>query len=293
MRELHHRIILKINKYFDVGPILWVLRRIRYLSQADKKLILTPKKSFTYQNTRRYYLLHPAAKTPRRIVLALHAVRDSAKLFAYYSSLHNTVDEHTVVVYPEATWSWWRDQGWNAKICCGPAMRKEIDDIGFLAALIEFLQNTFHSTQPLPVYLVGYSNGGMLAQYFATKYPELCAGVFCFAASCGNCHGTLVPATLPFPVALAHGTEDEHIPFFGGSSEFNDYGPWYSFDEMLSFWESAAGIHLNRVWSRVLRGVGHVWPGWRVEYPDRLHNFGAQLVTSFITYVEGKVSPKF
>ena len=284
MREIQHRLLLKFIKYFDILPLLYSLRRVRYLSPADTKLLFVPKRRFRFAGQTRHYLLHVSPAKPKRIVLALHAVRDTARLFAYYSSLHNVVDEHTLVVYPEATQSWYRDQGWNAKICCGPAMEKGIDDVGFLAALVRALRVTYGST--LPVYFVGFSNGGMLAQYFAATYPELCAGLVSIAASCGSCRDTIKPTELPFPVYLVHGEQDRHIPFAGGVSPFNSYGPWASFQATVQHWYAAAREQTNLVHAEILEGLDHVWPGWRLSEPEQLVNRGGKLVWDFLLRCE-------
>ena len=287
MRELQHRTLLKFIKYFDILPLLYALRRIRYLSAADKILFFRPKRKLFFDTEKRHYLLHAPARPPKRIILALHAARDTAKLFAYYSSLHNAVDDETLVVYPEATQSWYKDQGWNAKICCGPAMQRGVDDVGFLAALVERLRSEY-KLPDLPVYLVGFSNGGMLAQYFATRHPQLCAGVVSMAASCGSCRGAIVPEKLPFPVCLVHGEQDQHIPFAGGSSPYNDYGPWTSFTETVRTWYAASVETSALVQEHILEEIGHMWPEWRLTQPQQIINEGSRLVCEFIDHCEAR-----
>lgn len=67
-------------------------------------------------------------------------------------------------------------QAWNAWGCCGYARDAKVDDVGYLAALILRLKADLPVDQRR-VYLVGFSNGGMLAHRFALERPGVAAAI--------------------------------------------------------------------------------------------------------------------
>lgn len=67
-------------------------------------------------------------------------------------------------------------QTWNAWGCCGYARDAKVDDVGYLAALIQRLKADLPVDQRR-VYLVGFSNGGMLAHRFALERPGVAAAI--------------------------------------------------------------------------------------------------------------------
>jgi polyhydroxybutyrate depolymerase len=68
------------------------------------------------------------------------------------------------LIYPVAV-----SESWNAGGCCGTAAQQDVDDTGFLKALVADV-DPGHSR---PIYLVGYSNGGRLAYTIAATDPAL------------------------------------------------------------------------------------------------------------------------
>lgn len=60
-------------------------------------------------------------------------------------------------------------ESWNAGGCCGAAAQQNVDDIGFLQALVADV-DPGHSR---PIFLAGYSNGGRLAYTIAATDPAL------------------------------------------------------------------------------------------------------------------------
>jgi len=96
---------------------------------------------------------------------------------------------------------------WNAGTCCGSAQEKHIDDVGFLAALIDTLRHVFpiDSTR---IAITGFSAGGMLALRTACDRPSI-ATVYV------NVQGTMPDTTCaahrPVSMLLFSGDEDEDM----------------------------------------------------------------------------------
>jgi polyhydroxybutyrate depolymerase len=60
-------------------------------------------------------------------------------------------------------------ESWNAGGCCGKAAAKNVDDVGFVKALVARVDPGHRR----PVYVVGYSNGGRLAYRMACSAPGI------------------------------------------------------------------------------------------------------------------------
>lgn len=68
------------------------------------------------------------------------------------------------LIYPVSV-----SESWNAGGCCGVAAQQNVDDTGFLQALVADV-DPGHSR---PIFLAGYSNGGRLAYTIAATDPAL------------------------------------------------------------------------------------------------------------------------
>lgn len=120
-------------------------------------------------------------------------------------------DPGMLVVYPAGTGTRNQDSGWNAGGCCEPANTNGVDDVGFIAALVDQLEADY-PVDPDRVFLVGASNGGEMAYRAACELSDRFAAVV-------NLIGTLlVPCepTTPISVLDIHGTADTAIGYEGG-----------------------------------------------------------------------------
>jgi polyhydroxybutyrate depolymerase len=179
-----------------------------------------------------------------------------------------------VVVYPDGF-----RRSWNAGgLCCGPAFRNDVDDIGFITRLIEATLHT-ENIDHKRVYLAGISNGAALAYRYA------CEGPYPIAAIGSVSGGTSVSCPRPHPVSAMeiHGLDDRNIPFMGGiGSKAFAQVPWLPVERTLGAFRRAN--HCNVPSSResgpvrteasrcaqgrdvvliAIAGAGHQWPGAR------------------------------
>ena len=111
---------------------------------------------------RRYYLIHiprsydPAKPTP--LVVVLHGAFDTAKKVERQTGLSDLADrEGFIALYPNGIILFGWLQHWNARHCCGKAMKDGIDDLGFVAGVIEQAQAHLN-VDPKRIYMVGYSD---------------------------------------------------------------------------------------------------------------------------------------
>lgn len=108
---------------------------------------------------------------------------------------------------------------WNASQACCNFDHLDVDDVGFLRALIAEVKAN-HPIDPKRVFLLGHSNGGFMALRMACDASADVTGVMALAgAAPPECHRGRPVATL-----LVHGTKDETIKYGGGTTEGGAFG---------------------------------------------------------------------
>jgi polyhydroxybutyrate depolymerase len=169
----------------------------------------------------RTYVLHVPAHRPTTtagtlrsypLVVVLHGSSATGADIEATSQM-DTLSELNgfVAVYPDGS------QGagglfptdWNAGQCCGEAQRENIDDIGFISAVIAQVS----ASLPIDshrVYVAGFSDGGRMAYYLACQIAPAIAAIAVVSGSLedDNC--------LPndaVPLVGFHGTDDDEVPY--------------------------------------------------------------------------------
>ena len=186
------------------------------------------------------------------------------------------------VAYPEGTGGRigkMRDRRtWNAGRCCGPAVRRNVDDVGFISAMIDDIA-AGHPIDLTRVYVTGMSNGAMMAYRLACEIPEKLAAIIPVA-------GTLAvndcSKAKEVPVLHIHGDRDTHVPIEGGRGEESATSVEHrSVPETMALITAARRCSgsktealsdsVERTTYRcaeggpvellIIKGCGHVWPG--------------------------------
>lgn len=182
------------------------------LNPGDHELVLT------VGQRERTYLLHlPPAYDGRRalpLVIVLHGGGGNAEGAVRMTGFSKKADkEEFVVAYPNGTGRLkTRLLTWNSGNCCGYALDSDVDDVGFIRALIDELVKT-RAIDSRRVYLTGMSNGGMMAYRLGCELSDKIAAIAPVAGALDveNCQ----PAN-PVSVIVFHGTADEHVLYNGG-----------------------------------------------------------------------------
>ncbi|OPY75328.1 MAG: Esterase PHB depolymerase [Syntrophorhabdus sp. PtaU1.Bin058] len=151
------------------------------------------------------------------LVIVLHGGGGNAKNAARvtgFSQKANT--EGFIVAYPDGT-SWIGRNiflTWNSGNCCGYALENNIDDVGFIKALIEKLEKEL-PIDPKRIYVTGISNGAMMSYRLACELSDKIAaiGPVAGALNVKDCN----PA-YPVSVVIFHGKFDDHVRYNGGKS---------------------------------------------------------------------------
>jgi poly(3-hydroxybutyrate) depolymerase len=150
-----------------------------------------------------------------------------------------------VVAYGEGI-----DQAWNAGRCCQHDLA---DDVGYLTQVaVDVARHT--AIDRRRIYLVGFSNGGMLALRALCERPDVFAGAGVMSGalmtSCAPASG--VRGT-PLHIRQLHGLGDTTVPPGGGSSRIVPEHVPPLRDEAAAL---PTGSQLDLT---VIPGLGHHW----------------------------------
>jgi polyhydroxybutyrate depolymerase len=153
-------------------------------------------------------------------------------------------EEGFVAVYPNGYGFLGLLRHWNAGHCCGRGRRLGLDDVGFLDAVLEDVARRV-DIDPTRVYVVGESNGAMLAYLYAAVRSRHIAGAAAVIGTIGSGPADAVERIptpeVPVPIVIVHGSADRIIPFHGGPSERDPEVSWISVPESAAFWVAHNG----------------------------------------------------
>lgn len=126
---------------------------------------------------------------------------------------------------------------WNAGSCCGPGASAGVDDVGYVLAVIRVEQHR-HRVDPRRVYLVGFSNGGMLAYRFACARVDLRSAV---AVVGGSLQTRGCRPSRPLDVVDVVGGRDRVVPYAGSRFSRVAGAPTTSIPASVKPWQRLAG----------------------------------------------------
>jgi polyhydroxybutyrate depolymerase len=149
---------------------------------------------------------------PFPLVIMLHGSSGNASAIEQASGMDSLADASAfLVAYPNGTGGDFDlyPSDWNAGTCCGGAARDNVDDLGFIAALIQQVSEQV-PVDSRRVYIGGFSAGGRMAYHAGCQLASSIAAI-------GVVSGSLVDdgCTPSKPVALfaVHGTDDPEVAY--------------------------------------------------------------------------------
>jgi polyhydroxybutyrate depolymerase len=186
-------------------------------------------------------------ETPVPLVIALHGAGGSGQSFMDNTSYKELAEESGVMlVFPEGIQNSW-----------GYLDRRELatsdlytNDWSFVDTLIDQL-STDYKIDTDRVYILGFSNGGLLAMRIMCEYSDKLAGVAIIAANMNHFlaqHCVNTDAS-PVPLMLVLGTKDELFPWSGVTSrrQNNRLVITFSIQQTVSFYTAMNGCDLQAV----------------------------------------------
>jgi len=251
------------------------------------------KTSLKFKGLSRNYLLHIPSNISKEklpLFVVLHGAFSTAGQIEKQSGFSELADEQGFcVAYPNGIGVFGLLQHWNAGHCCGKAKRDGIDDVQYINTVIDDALSS-GLIDPNKIYLVGYSNGGMMAYRYASEEAARIKGLAVVAGAINSdTQGDdkkWVPSqpTKLLPTLIMHGTADDAVPVIGGESPEKSNGIIYaSVEEAEKFWrahnQSKAPVKVI-----LLDGWKHPWPGPyftnRKDAPEKMKGYDAAAVIS-------------
>jgi polyhydroxybutyrate depolymerase len=260
------------------------------LSQGPAPAPKDIARSFEFGGQTRSYHAHlPGSYDPQKptpLVVVLHGAGTDGKIMEQFCGMSEQADKSGFIAcYPNGT-GFAPFLTWNAgSFPTAAAGAKKPDDIGFLRKVLDDVA-TVANIDAKRVYVVGMSNGGMMAYRAAAEMSDR------FAAM-ASVTGTLVIDSWtpkhPMPVLEIHGTKDGLVPYEG--TKKSKYLMFPPIEEVVRGCAKFNGIEREPMVTRiipgrddmkvekrdfgkgkngaevvfyVLEGGGHVWPGRHV-----------------------------
>lgn len=184
---------------------------------------------------------HPDRAVP--LVVALHGGGGNGAQLANTSQLDVEADRlGFVVAYPDglllARPTGVSIRTWNGGGCCAPAMSSGVDDVGFVAAIIEEI-GAATAIDPGRVVVGGHSNGGILSWRIACERADVLAAAVIVEGSLER--PTCTPSR-GVDLVQVHGDADEFLPLEGGVGPKSFSGTGFtSAAASQALWTSAQG----------------------------------------------------
>jgi polyhydroxybutyrate depolymerase len=189
-------------------------------AQAVLPVGLSQNLALTHDSENRTYdVLRPAGNNSavaRPLVVDLHGHTSNGndqRALSDWSAIAETND--FLVAWPDGL-----DNSWNAGICCGTAVSNNVDDVGFIRAMVAAIQAEA-GIDTTRVYVTGLSNGGAMTQRLACEAADLfsAAAPMAFPVPYLSFANDCQP-TKPIPVLSFMGLTDTVIPYSGAAPSF-------------------------------------------------------------------------
>ncbi len=245
----------------------------------------------------RYYLVHTPpsydGKTAMPVVLAFHGGGGNPEAFVTMTGFNDLADRQGfIVVYPAGSGATARRLSWNILLSETYATSKNVDDIGYVKALLNSVEKYF-KVDTKRIYAAGFSQGGMLCYRLAcdAELSQRLAAIAPVGATMtvdpDDCN-----ASRAVPVISFHGTADPFSNYEGGvgsKSPRNDRVARPSVAQSIRYWvrrdklgeqpsatrtvgqarkQAFGPENKPNVVLWTLEEGGHTWPGGKSPLPE-------------------------
>lgn len=242
----------------------------------------------------RHYVLHVPSTLPKDrtvpLVLMFHGGGGTPGHAERETGFSRLADrEGFLVAYPQGHNKSWNDGRASASIA---AQRDQVDDVGFVAALIEDVARIYQVDEKR-IFATGISNGATFSHFLAARLSRRIAAIAPVAGGIAQPLSQDFRPEDPVSVLIMQGTADPLVPYHGGEIRL----PWgttrgaiIATESSVRLWSEHNGAQstaLPRTWPDTdpadgcritqsshaggrggtavilyrLEGAGHTWPG--------------------------------
>ena len=163
--------------------------------------------------TRRFLVHDYSGGKPAPVVILLHGGGGNAENAVNMTQFDVIAErERLITVYPDGTGQT-RLLTWNSSHCCSYARENQIDDVGFVSAIIDKLAAS-HRADPKRIYVTGMSNGAMMTHVIGRQLSMRVAAI---GPVVGALFGDEPPPAGSMPAIIFVGADDKTVPGAGGA----------------------------------------------------------------------------
>ena len=164
-----------------------------------------------FSGARPFNLFVPAAynsSTPAPLVIALSGYNQTGAQFEKFLNLTPVAQaDGFLYVHPDGSKDSHGIRFWNGTPECCNFYSSKVDDVAYVMNIIKEVSNRY-SVDPNRIYIIGYSNGGFLANAIACKYADKIAAIVNISGGSYKTAASCRPKA-PISVLEIWGTSDE------------------------------------------------------------------------------------
>ena len=270
------RFILVLLILLLVLVVTFIAVLLFVLTPADRRMLFSRSESIVVDGAKRNYkLVNANGADARPLIIGLHGYRDRPEWLAAYSGLHLLAEqEDAILALPQG-----KQQSWNGSFCCGWAWQNNVADTEFILEMITAIERE-QQIDTSRIYLVGFSNGGILAQKLLHEQPQVFAASASVMSGVGDSENILDISNAQAPLLLINGTKDNYVPL-AHPLQTNDFSFLPAFDTSSTWAEhyglgerqsSQKGDYTEYTWAddtdqklvQRIYPTSHRWPEWRL-----------------------------
>ncbi len=273
------RLILVLFTILLLLTITFLVVVLVVFTPGDRRLFISFSESLVVDGKNRHYKIvnaSPKNTDPQPLIIGLHGYRDRAEWFAAYSGLHLLAEqEDAILALPSGL-----RNSWNGTFCCGWAWQNNAADAAFVLKMIEAIEQNY-TVDASRIYIVGFSNGGILAQKLLNDAPDIFTAGAAVMSGVGDKNTLLDISNATAPLLLVNGTADAYVPLkemqpdvagFTFLPAFDSADIWAEQYDLTGNQATTEDIFTRYTWKndtnrqleQLIYETSHRWPSWRL-----------------------------